>query len=202
MTIMEHFDAGSFVMGADMTTGDIKYFQRVPAHVSLIPEGRVAVHNQVVMAKQLGVRGFRAWHEKLTDKHEPCPCSWAPHLGTHYRLKATHNWTEEQRAASDARAAWRHEVCTLAAQFAADLAYDGAMESLIDQEDFQAEDKGSPHYELEEIFQAAMEGYDITEDDVIEAQHDFEAAAKLNELFTETVPQSPGRDTQANIKTA
>jgi hypothetical protein len=161
----------------------VDYFDRLPVKV---PKGRVAVHNHVIVAKQLGVRGFRAWHAKPNAaKFEPCPCHWAPHLDVHYRVKATHDWTEEQRAASDTHNAWLHEICSLAAQFAADQAYDGAMEKLLEQEE---ENDG---LDLHEIFLSALEGYDATQEDIDNAYEDFEAMAIIRDL----VERKPGMTT-------
>jgi hypothetical protein len=56
-----------------------------------IPAGRVLVHNSVVPQRLIGLNGFRAWTQKMTDHLEVCPCDW---VGVdlrglvHYRVKA------------------------------------------------------------------------------------------------------------------
>jgi hypothetical protein len=61
-------------------------------YVSSIPrklqDGLVLVHNRVIPHRVLGVRGFRAWTQKLTDNLERCSCDWADGL-VHYRVKVS-----------------------------------------------------------------------------------------------------------------
>jgi hypothetical protein len=42
-----------------------------------LPKGVVLVHNHVVPQQKLGMKGFRAWTQNLTDDLEVCPCDWA-----------------------------------------------------------------------------------------------------------------------------
>lgn len=66
----------------------LEYLTRLPKEV---PPGRVLVHNHVKPARPLGTNGFRAWLELPNpQKLEPCPCSWAPKLEQHYRVKLAH----------------------------------------------------------------------------------------------------------------
>ena len=67
----------------------MKYVTRIPP--GNLPEGEVLVHNQVVPARRLGVRGFRAWTQRLDDPPavEVCGCDWAGvdlRGLTHYRV--------------------------------------------------------------------------------------------------------------------
>jgi hypothetical protein len=59
-----------------------EYLHRLP---SMVPAGRVLVHNNVRPTRHLGMRGFRAWlttpHPALTS----CDCGWASELGEHFR---------------------------------------------------------------------------------------------------------------------
>jgi hypothetical protein len=63
---------------------DIDYLDEMPA---AIPAGEILVHNNVVPARRINTRGFRAW---LTapdpSKFVVCDCGWAPELGRHYRI--------------------------------------------------------------------------------------------------------------------
>lgn len=63
----------------------IDYLSDVP---DTVPTGTWVVHNHVRPARSLGERGFRAW---LTapdaDRYEQCGCTWASHLGEHYRVR-------------------------------------------------------------------------------------------------------------------
>jgi hypothetical protein len=53
-----------------------------------IPEGQILMHNHVRgPVRRQGWRGFRFWYQVLDDRSEPCPCRWAPELGTHYRIR-------------------------------------------------------------------------------------------------------------------
>jgi hypothetical protein len=65
--------------------GMIAYFKKIPGTV---PKRHVVVHNQIKPALPLRMNGFRAWLSLATnDRIEPCPCKWAPNLGTHYRVR-------------------------------------------------------------------------------------------------------------------
>jgi hypothetical protein len=70
-----------------------------------LPKGTVLIHNHVLHTPymNIGQNGFRIWlanpNPDMTYEHmeptegdeptvvEPCPCGYAPHLGTHYRIK-------------------------------------------------------------------------------------------------------------------
>jgi hypothetical protein len=66
------------------TPGTPEYLKKMPAE---IPPGRVLVHNQVYpVARTPGTRGSRCWLADPSPELEPCPCGWAPGLGTHYRV--------------------------------------------------------------------------------------------------------------------
>jgi hypothetical protein len=56
---------------------------------TVIPDGRVLVHNHARPTRRLGSTGFRAWSEPgpASEHLELCPCYWAPELGRHYRVK-------------------------------------------------------------------------------------------------------------------
>ena len=65
-------------------------YVRYEYELRTIPPGRIVVHNSVRPAHRVGTNGFRVWLGKLSDpaiEYEVCPCGWAPHLGTHYRVK-------------------------------------------------------------------------------------------------------------------
>jgi hypothetical protein len=65
----------------------VKYVKTIPRE---LPEGMVLVHNHVRPARRPGVRGFRAWTQKLDDGLEVCPCDWAGadlHGLVHYRVR-------------------------------------------------------------------------------------------------------------------
>jgi hypothetical protein len=63
-----------------------EYLRRVPAEV---PPGRVLAHNHVYpVCRRAGWRGSRYWLDGPSAAYEPCPCPWAPELGTHYRVAA------------------------------------------------------------------------------------------------------------------
>lgn len=65
-------------------TDDPQYLRDVP---KAVPAGFALVHNQVQPTRRLGLRGFRAWLAPATTPTiEPCPCGWAPEIGTHYRV--------------------------------------------------------------------------------------------------------------------
>jgi hypothetical protein len=67
---------------------DKKYVHGIPRKP--LPEGRVLVHNRVIPTRTLGLHGFRAWTQTLTDNLEVCSCDWAGvDLGglVHYRGK-------------------------------------------------------------------------------------------------------------------
>ena len=64
----------------------ISYLDMLP---TVIPDGRVLVHNHARPTRRLGSTGFRAWSEPepASEHLELCPCAWAPELGQHYRVK-------------------------------------------------------------------------------------------------------------------
>jgi hypothetical protein len=67
---------------------DMEYLRRVPDALPALPADRILVHNRVRPAPRLGLRGFRAWLATPDEQiYEPCTCAWAPHLGTHYRVR-------------------------------------------------------------------------------------------------------------------
>jgi hypothetical protein len=55
------------------------------------PAEGVVAHNNVRPTARRGFgRGFRAWIAHAAPERlnlVPCSCSWAPHLGTHYRVR-------------------------------------------------------------------------------------------------------------------
>ena len=58
--------------GATFKTQDeegnvVEYLSRIPQNV---PTGKIVVHNTVRPAKQLGMRGFRAWLADPSDGHQ------------------------------------------------------------------------------------------------------------------------------------
>ena len=57
-----------------------------------IPAGHVLVHNNVWHTTRTphGIRGFRGWFQKLSDKLEPCECGWAGL--PHYRVAGLNHW--------------------------------------------------------------------------------------------------------------
>ncbi len=65
-----------------------RYQRKIPASAADVPEGKVVVHNHVVPARRLGVRGFRTWTQGQNEEPaiEVCPCKWAPELGAHFRV--------------------------------------------------------------------------------------------------------------------
>ena len=75
---------------AEHKTGDstVVYVSGIPRKPLL--NGRVLVHNHVVPQRVLGMNGFRAWTQNLSDKLKVCDCKWAGvDLGglVHYRVK-------------------------------------------------------------------------------------------------------------------
>jgi hypothetical protein len=42
-----------------------------------LPEGRVLVHNHVIPQPRIGMNGFRAWTQLLTNELVICTCDWA-----------------------------------------------------------------------------------------------------------------------------
>ena len=70
-----------------MTAPAHEYPPRLPRPAAEIPAGQILVHNHVRPARRQGTRGFRFWYQPLSDRAGPCPCGWAPELGTHYRIK-------------------------------------------------------------------------------------------------------------------
>lgn len=60
------------------------YLKSIP---SALPAGVLLVHNHIKPQAELGLNGFRAWLATSAKRLEMCPCNWAPHLGTHYRVK-------------------------------------------------------------------------------------------------------------------
>ena len=54
-----------------------------------LPEGRVLVHNHVIPQPRIGMNGFRAWTQLLTNELVLCTCDWAGqdlHGRPHYRV--------------------------------------------------------------------------------------------------------------------
>lgn len=67
---------------------DMKYVSEIPREP--LPKGRVLVHNHVTPQPHLGLHGFRAWTQTLTDELEICSCNWAAvdlRGLVHYRVK-------------------------------------------------------------------------------------------------------------------
>lgn len=64
------------------------YLTEIP---EAIPSGKIIVHNHVKPSRTLGANGFRAWLAEPEPQYEPCPCRWAPELGTHYRVRGIGN---------------------------------------------------------------------------------------------------------------
>lgn len=63
-----------------------EYLYQLPTSV---PDGRWLVHNHVYpVARRPGARGSRIWLSDPDPALLPCPCGWAPELGTHYRPRA------------------------------------------------------------------------------------------------------------------
>jgi len=65
-----------------------RYVSGIPRNP--LPDGRVLVHNHVKPQPELGLNGFRAWTQNLTDDLEACQCDWAGvdlHGLKHYRVK-------------------------------------------------------------------------------------------------------------------
>lgn len=78
------------VDGRKVTHGDLDAGLTTWEYLAEVPDtaptdGRWVAHNTVRPARNLGDRGFRAWLMDPAPGWEPCPCGWAPHLGTHYR---------------------------------------------------------------------------------------------------------------------
>jgi len=64
--------------------GISQYLANLP---NTVPAGSVLVHNHVSPQPVLGSDGFRAWLEPPdATRQVVCDCSWAPDLGTHYRV--------------------------------------------------------------------------------------------------------------------
>jgi hypothetical protein len=77
--------------GDDKPTAMFSYIRRIPQRNSELPPGKVAVHNCVLWSgpgTKLGLRGFRAWLDDLTEECIPCECGWAPRLTVHYRFES------------------------------------------------------------------------------------------------------------------
>jgi hypothetical protein len=67
-----------------ISTNDIDYLEEMP---TVVPAGKILVHNNVVPAKRIGSRGFRIWYVVPDSaKYVVCDCGWAPELGEHYRI--------------------------------------------------------------------------------------------------------------------
>lgn len=65
-----------------------RYVSRIPCKPLRI--GTVLVHNHVAPQPILGMNGFRAWTQWLTDELEVCKCDWAGvdlHGLAHYRYR-------------------------------------------------------------------------------------------------------------------
>jgi hypothetical protein len=73
--------------------GDVRetheYLAKLPKAGWRPPADRVLVHNHVrPPVRVLGLNGFRAWLRRPDRRRlEVCPCSWAPELGPHFRVK-------------------------------------------------------------------------------------------------------------------
>ena len=65
-----------------------KYHRKIPVSAADVPKGKVVVHNHVISARWLSLKGFRAWTQILDERIEICPCTWAPEFGEHYRIVA------------------------------------------------------------------------------------------------------------------
>ena len=76
---------------------DMHHPPKLPASAADIPEGQILVHNRVLPARRQGWRGFRFWYQAPDDRTEPCPCRWAPELGTHYRIRPELVWWPAQK---------------------------------------------------------------------------------------------------------
>ena len=67
-----------------MPPNDIDYLEEMP---TVVPAGKILVHNNVVPAKRIGSRGFRIWYASPDSaKYVVCDCGWASELGEHYRI--------------------------------------------------------------------------------------------------------------------
>lgn len=67
-----------------MPRNEIAYLEEMP---TVVPTGKLLVHNNVVPAKRIGSRGFRIWYASPDDaKYVACDCGWASDLGKHYRI--------------------------------------------------------------------------------------------------------------------
>lgn len=65
----------------------MRYVDAIPRKLA---KGRVLVHNHVVPQRMVGMNGFRAWTEPLSDELAICDCDWAGadlHGLKHYRVK-------------------------------------------------------------------------------------------------------------------
>ena len=68
----------------EVGANDIDYLEEIP---TVIPAGKILVHNNVVPARRIGSRGFRIWYASPdSNKYVVCQCDWAPDLGKHYRI--------------------------------------------------------------------------------------------------------------------
>lgn len=63
----------------------MEHLSEIPAEV---PKGKILVHNHIIPAATIGLRGFRIWLSKPHKRYKKCDCGWHPELGTHYRVKA------------------------------------------------------------------------------------------------------------------
>ena len=71
---------------SEVEEGCMEYLFQLPKP-GQVPAGKVVVHNNVRPTRNFGSRGFRAWLESEPQQNLlPCPCDWAPELGTHYRI--------------------------------------------------------------------------------------------------------------------
>lgn len=64
-----------------------------------VPPYKLLIHNHVQPSRALWRGCFRLWlldtRRHDVDSVEPCPCGFAPELGTHYRVKGV--WDEIRR---------------------------------------------------------------------------------------------------------
>jgi len=75
----------------------MRYVFRIP---KTVPAGKILVHNQVRRRDPYhvpGLYGMRAWLADPATEYVVCRCRWAPHLGTHYRVRGA-GWAGTGRA--------------------------------------------------------------------------------------------------------
>ena len=68
----------------EVRPSDLDYLEEMPTE---IPAGQILIHNNVVPARRINTRGFRAWFAVPDErKYVACNCDWAPELGQHYQI--------------------------------------------------------------------------------------------------------------------